>query len=154
GFFIQSYHMMLKHERNRFVGNFDAFLLHDELSVVNEPCYFYQFMEHAGHHNLQYLSETDFSKVFPLDLPAETAEWLREVARDLVDFEQYLDFFRHRSFRRTLLCRDSVTLNRNINPQSILNLYIGSDLEDSNCELAPDGAEKFRSANGVEFKTN
>lgn len=154
GFFITSYHTMLKRERSRFTGNFDAFLLHDELSVINEPCYFYQFMEHADRHGLQYLSETDFSKVMPSDLPEQTVAWLQRVSRDIVDHEQYLDILRNRSFRRTLICHKSVELKRMVNPERIMGLYFGCDLEDGDCALEADGTERFRGADDVVFSTN
>lgn len=154
GFFITSYHTMLKKERHRFTGNFDAFLLHDELSVINEPCYFHEFAEHAQRHSLQYLSETDFSIVMGQDLPVKTVEWMRKTARSLIDFEQYLDIMRNRSFRRTLICHDEIKLNRMLTPDRVKMLYIGSDLEDEDCQVLPDGTEKFRGADGVVFSTS
>ena len=41
---FRHYDEMLK---NDLKGTDDSFLLHDEISEVNDPVYFYEFVEHA-----------------------------------------------------------------------------------------------------------
>ena len=128
----------------RFAGHEeweDSTLLHDELSTINQPLYFHQFMEHAQQHSLQYLAEADFSQVMTHDLSDETVAKLHHMAHDTIELEQYLDFARHQTFRRTLLCHDHIDVQRTLRGEDIRNLYIASraQLVSDN-----DGNEYFR----------
>jgi hypothetical protein len=76
----------------------DAALYHDELAEHHEAVLFSDFAAHAARHGLRFLAEAD---VFEMDagvLPAE----LR--GAPVLEREQYLDFFKGRMFRQTLLC--------------------------------------------------
>jgi SAM-dependent methyltransferase len=76
----------------------DAALYHDELAEHHEAVLFSDFAAHAARHGLSFLAEAD---VFEMDagvLPEE----LR--TGDAPTREQYLDFFKGRMFRQTLLC--------------------------------------------------
>ncbi|MEO5724391.1 MAG: methyltransferase regulatory domain-containing protein [Ilumatobacteraceae bacterium] len=87
----------------RFAGNADwedSALLHDELSAINEPVYFHQFMQHAQQNNLQFLAEATFPQAMTHDLPIDTIAQLNEMAHDEIEFEQYLDYVRQQNFRR------------------------------------------------------
>src|SRR5206468_2401669 len=42
------------------IGTTDSRIAHDVISEVNDPVYFYQFVEHAQYHGLQYLGEAEF----------------------------------------------------------------------------------------------
>jgi methyltransferase-like protein len=69
--------------------------------------WFRDFAGHALRHGLQYLGEADSPKTFD---PA----MMEVAAADVIEREQYLDFFKLRRFRRTLLCRQEVALSRAI----------------------------------------
>jgi methyltransferase-like protein len=58
------------------------------------------FAAHAERHGLRYLAEADF---FEMTVPAELASAFAELD-DPIEREQYLDFFKGRLFRQTLLC--------------------------------------------------
>jgi SAM-dependent methyltransferase len=80
----------------------DPGLYHDELAEHHEAVLFADFAAHAERHGLRFLAEAD---VFEMDaglLPPELA------AADPVAREQYLDFFKGRMFRQTLLCHADV----------------------------------------------
>jgi SAM-dependent methyltransferase len=76
----------------------DAALYHDELAPHHEAVLFTDFVAHAARHGLAFVAEAD---VFEMDAGALP----RELAPDPIEREQYLDFFKGRRFRQTLLCR-------------------------------------------------
>ena len=80
----------------------DPALYHDELAPHHEAVLFADFAAHAGRHGLRFLAEAD---VFEMD-----ASVLPEPVDDPIDREQYLDFFKGRMFRQTLLCHADAEL--------------------------------------------
>ena len=84
----------------------DGGLAHDDLSEVNHPLYFRDFVAHAAAHGLQYLGDTSIDRMFD---PRGLLAWLPD---DRLEREQYTDFLYLRSFRHTLLCREEVPLAR------------------------------------------
>ncbi|HEX5616818.1 MAG TPA: class I SAM-dependent methyltransferase [Solirubrobacteraceae bacterium] len=75
----------------------DPALYHDELAPHHEAILFTDFVDHAGRHGLDFLAEADVFEMQASGLPAEYA------AGDVIAREQYLDFFKGRMFRQTLL---------------------------------------------------
>jgi SAM-dependent methyltransferase len=78
----------------------DSSLFHDELAERHTAVLFADFAAHAERHGLRYLAEADF---FEMTVPAELASAFAELD-DPIEREQYLDFFKGRLFRQTLLC--------------------------------------------------
>jgi methyltransferase-like protein len=147
--FLNTYITFLKRKSDQAAENKDAFLIHDELSDVNQPTYFYQFVAHAARHELQYIIESNLPSVMPGNLPAGVGDKVRSMAKNIIDMEQYMDFLRGRTFRETLLCHQHIRLDRHIRPERLSSLHIASrvkpvspvpDIE----SLAPEG---FRTAN-------
>jgi methyltransferase-like protein len=91
-----------------------ASILYDELSPVNEPVFFHEFMRRAGEAELQYLAEADLRGSTPAGLPPAVVRQIRDLAADLTSVEQYMDFLINRTFRQTLLCRKEVVLTRSL----------------------------------------
>jgi methyltransferase-like protein/SAM-dependent methyltransferase len=89
----------------------DEYIFHDYLEDVNQPFYFYEFIERAEAKQLQYLGESCFN-VNADDLPAEAQGTLRLLSQNRVNFEQYVDFLKNRTFRRTLLVHEAIALDR------------------------------------------
>lgn len=130
----------------------DSLFLHDELEVVNEPCYFHEFLEQTARHGLGYVAEADFSTGLPASLPDETAANLLALAQPNGESGQYLDFVVNRTFRRSLLCHKEVALTPAIEMDVLDTLYFaahvqgqlaeGTDPEDASVVFAaPDGAK-------------
>jgi SAM-dependent methyltransferase len=80
----------------------DPALFHDELAPHHEAVLFADFASHAARHGLRFLAEADVFEMDASPLPEE----LR--AGDELEREQYLDFFKGRMFRQTLLCHADV----------------------------------------------
>lgn len=101
----------------------DSYLVHDHLGEVNEPCYFFEFIEHAKKHQLAYLSDTEIADMYPSNLPPGLAEEMSKI-NDMVSCGQYLDFIRNQRFRCTLLCHEAATLNRSLFTSQIKSFYL------------------------------
>jgi methyltransferase-like protein len=104
----------------------DALLFHDDLADTNQAFYFHEFAALAGRYALQFLAEAEAAETRMWRQPAAVAEALETLSGDIVLKEQYLDFLVCRRFRKTLLCRDSVQLNRDPGPQSVRQFLIAS----------------------------
>src|SRR5215813_2620286 len=104
-----------------------SLLYHDRIGTVSTPAYFFQFVEHAAKHELQFLGEADFSELQYHIYPRETVELLERMASESVLLkEQYLDFLKCRRFRQTLLCHADVRLNREPDPRCLRDMFIAS----------------------------
>jgi methyltransferase-like protein/2-polyprenyl-3-methyl-5-hydroxy-6-metoxy-1,4-benzoquinol methylase len=99
------------HEEFRMLSVSDeSYLFHEQLEEVNEPVYFHQFADQIAKHDLQYLCEVEQSNLQFERYPPQIAEVLSKM--EIIEREQYLDFFTKRTFRQTLMCHREVTLNR------------------------------------------
>jgi SAM-dependent methyltransferase len=129
----------------------DSYLFHEHLEADNRPVYFHEFVARAAGHGLRYVGEAQPTTVMPGEFPAEVEATLRRMADDEVQFEQYLDFLRNRTFRRTLLCHDGVVLRREYAAGSLRGLLLasGSDLVEDPGPLDGPGIAKFRNPRGA-----
>lgn len=116
----------------------DSIFLHDDLEENNQPFYFHEFMARAHKHGLQFLCEAQLSRSVPANLPDEVAGMLRKMSADVIEMEQYMDFLRNATFRRTLLVHEGVEINRTLAPNPLLfeRLYIGT-------KASPKGGDKL-----------
>jgi methyltransferase-like protein len=124
---------------------------HDILADVNDPCLFTEFAVHAARHGLQYLAEADFASVLPSNLVPPVAEQLAELAGNPIEIEQYMDFVRGRTFRRTLLVHEHQRVERRLRPERLLSLAVASPAEpvSPSPSLAAAVAEQFRVPGGT-----
>jgi methyltransferase-like protein/SAM-dependent methyltransferase len=148
---MQSYHAFLQQYTQRDDSNF----LHDELEVVNDPLYFHQFVTHAEEHGLQYVGESEFSKMMLFDLPRTSLPMLQSLSSDRIEMEQYMDFLRNRTFRSTILCHQEVALQQQVDTADLVHYYVASNaiVEDRE-DLLGDSVEKFQTSMGVSISTN
>ena len=149
-----SYANFLREEAKLLSQVRDNYLLHDHLEVENNPVYFYEFINMANRHNLQYLADTSVSSMFTGNLPKETADKLQGLS-SLINIEQYMDFIRNRRFRRTLLCRKEQQIQRNIESSDIENFYLSTPLQPTEAiteqQISSQDAIQF-SFGGLDFK--
>lgn len=150
-----AYAAALREEFERISKGSPEVLYHDELGEVYEPVYFHQFIEHAGRYDLQFLCEAEFPEMQPKALTPSAREVLEKLSDDILLKEQYLDFMRGRSFRRTLLCHREAKLEHSTLPERVRPLFVS-------CIAAPDsrtpdfsaaGEESFRCGNGAAITT-
>ena len=89
------------------------------------------------------------------ELSPQVGQMLAKIAPDLLRREQFLDFLRNQTFRRTLLTHDSATLRRKVSPEPIFGLRVSTYAQPVN--PSPDEAssapETFRTTMGGALTT-
>lgn len=103
---------------------------HDYLSPESQPFWLHEVAASAAAHGLQYLGDADLQLMQMPAIPAPAPGWPRFPGPD-ADFltrEQYADIVLCRRFRRTLLCRAEVNLDRSLPPDSVRRFELASPL--------------------------
>jgi methyltransferase-like protein/cyclopropane fatty-acyl-phospholipid synthase-like methyltransferase len=150
-----TYARLLKDEAELLRGNADTYVFHEHLEEVNHPLYFHEFMGRAAAKGLQFLGEA-WIHTRLVSLAPEVQSTLRDLSEDLIQLEQYVDFLRNRTFRRTLLVHADVLLNRAPDPGTAARLQASAlarpvgTLPDAR---SPDTAEFVTDA-GITLSTN
>jgi methyltransferase-like protein len=151
------YHMLLKQEFERVLTYPDAGFFHDDLSPINQPVYFSEFIDHATRYGLQYLAEANILAMAEDTYPPQVAAVLNNLdPNDVITREQYLDFLKCRAFRQTLLCHRSVPLDRVHQSACLGDLYVGAELRplSPSPDVASGVAEAFQGPRGAEIETD
>ena len=142
-----AYGLLLQQELARLTSSRDDFVRHDLLGDDNQPFYFHEFIQLAASANLQYLSGPILAQMLASNLPPKIQELLRKVGNDPIVLEQYMDFVRNQSFRRTLLCHAGVRLNRALTPDLLRRFYYTSLIrkpEAGTLQLQPGVVHEFK----------
>lgn len=142
-------------ECRKLLARRDGSLGHDELSAVYEPVHFHEFAREASLRGLQYLAEADFLDNIEIR-PAPAGAGIQEVRQHdgIVAREQYLDFFRFRRFRQTLLCHREAAIDRTPGPARIAKLYAASPARSvSGGPDSPGTVERFEGLRGAAVET-
>ena len=153
----EAYHLILKRELHQVLTSPSSALFHDHLSAVNQPVYFYEFIEHAARHKLQYLSEANLWAMHIGSYPPSMSVLLSDLdSADVIAREQYNDFVECRPFRRTLLCHSGVTLDRSLQSERLYGLRFAGDIRPSAAipDLRSESPETFQGPAGAELETS
>ena len=121
------YAEMLRTEAGLLAQQPDHYLRHDHLEETNRQFYFHEFMQEAAKSGLQYVGDASVSSMFLGNMPTKVAEKLQAV-NDVVRTEQYMDFINNRRFRSTIMCKNTVKLNRALNAEDIKKFYLNFKL--------------------------
>jgi methyltransferase-like protein/2-polyprenyl-3-methyl-5-hydroxy-6-metoxy-1,4-benzoquinol methylase len=140
-----AYSLLLRAEMERLAVTPDNYLLHEHLESVNEPIYFHEFAEAAAAADLQFMAEAQSGARWMETLGPEVDRTIRKLARDVVEYEQYLDILRNRTFRQSLLCHKNVTLDRDLKTKHVRRMYVASG-------VVADGPVNVRSDEVVNFR--
>ncbi|MGD9563686.1 MAG: methyltransferase regulatory domain-containing protein [Pyrinomonadaceae bacterium] len=119
-------------------------IFHDDLSSMNRPFYFHEFVKIIKPHGLQFLSEVD-AYWAESNLRPEIAAKIDELGDDIVRREQFTDFIRGRPFRSSLVCRADITLDRSPTAEILRSFYVASQVEpqSEDLDIRSGSAEKF-----------
>ncbi len=151
-------HHLAKEEFKKRLETPDASLFHDDLSPFWQPYYFHEFASLAGRHGMQYLAEAAYPDMQPTGLTEQALAALRSVERaGIVMYEQYLDFFKVRRFRQTLLCRQDVALQRPVDVSRMEKFHYSGPIQmvPVKDENAPPDTRAFKNGiNDVTVTTN
>lgn len=144
------YGAMLREEIAVLDSAAESYFLHEELEPENHPVYFTEFMRRATAANLQYVSESA-PMLTDAQMSTDIKQTLRSWSADDIQYEQYLDFVRNRTFRRSVLCHAGREVTHEPSPNAIPSLCLRA-----RCVVdadAPDakqpGVEVFRTLEGV-----
>jgi methyltransferase-like protein len=130
-------------------GHDPSYVFHEYLESFNTPLSFEQFAQRAGEAALQFVG--DASMVDPANLLTDEARReLSAIADDQVRCAQTLDFLRHRTFRRDVLCRQDQPIERWPQPAALKGLLVLGLAEpfDDQTGRADPSLQRFRNAKG------
>lgn len=105
-------------------ASWDEYVFHEYLAPHNQPVYFTDFVRRAAGHDLQFLGEAELSSMVPRNLGPRVEETLEQLAQTVVAVEQYMDFVRYRSFRKTLIVHRERNPQRDLGPHRLPGLRI------------------------------
>jgi methyltransferase-like protein/SAM-dependent methyltransferase len=150
------YRMVIEKQVEDVAARSDGAFYHDDLSAMNQPFYFHQFIADAARHGLQYLSEASIQDIQVAGFPAPTAAALNALGtQSIIAKEQYMDFLKGKQFRQTLICHQSKMLNRTPQPE-LLKLFFSTSSarpESENPNLRNQQVEAFMDKNGAAMRT-
>jgi methyltransferase-like protein/SAM-dependent methyltransferase len=107
------HNLLLKQELRIIEDTPDFYFWHEHFCGESNAFSFEDFDARVRAHGLQYLAEAKLASMLSRDLPPAGRQVIAAIP-DQIGREPYLDFFRHRAFRETLLCRADVPVDRRL----------------------------------------
>ncbi len=123
-----AYARFMREECDLLLGLSPDYLAHDHLEEVNEPFYFTDFMKMAHEASLQYVADASLSSMYLANFPEHVASEIIHT-EDLILREQYMDFFRNRRFRCSLLTHGNHQVIRDLDMLDVGTCYFASALK-------------------------
>ncbi len=105
---------LLGSEAQWLQGKAETYLIHEYFEGLNHPFYFRDFAARIAKHGLQYLGDALQNGMVAAESWAPFKSWMQANQDDLVRQEQYVDFVGNREFRRALICRGNMTVDRTL----------------------------------------
>lgn len=137
------FHKVVAQEFDRCVKYPDGGFYHDDLSPTNQPFYFWQFAEHAREFGLRFLAEAEFHEMKTDGLTPQVLQILQQLdPAKAVMREQYLDFFKGRAFRHTLVCHEETPLERPPAAKCVADMLVAAEVR--SVGVNADGSEDFK----------
>ncbi|MGL4553686.1 MAG: methyltransferase regulatory domain-containing protein, partial [Gemmataceae bacterium] len=147
---------VLAEESAAVTGQPDFYVYHEHLEEHNGAVYFRDFVGHAQRHGLQYLGEG--GKRYGADtLPPDLRQALLATSADLIEMEQYVDFLKNRSFRRTLLVHQEAAVRRETSVALLSTMSLSGlarPMSETPDLHSPRVTEEFRNDDDVGIETN
>jgi len=141
----------LKQEVSQLLDRSPSYLMHDYLEDNNSPVYFHEFMSHVSRYQLQYMADADLYTMLGSTL-TEAAEAELDKFDDLVDYEQYLDYFYVRYFRTSLLCHEQIDIVRDLELEKLRQWYFCAQLKcQHEIDLYSTDAQEFTDQSGASY---
>ncbi len=150
------YGQLLRETSTRLSKFQDYYLTHEYLERENEAVQFHEFVNRVHVHGLEYLAEVELSAMLTNFLAPEVVGIIGKLAKNFVEYEQYLDFLRARTFRQSLLVHSTAPINRQIDTERLAPLYVFPTFVSSVAisEFRPDnGLLKLSTIQGQQVET-
>jgi methyltransferase-like protein/SAM-dependent methyltransferase len=150
---VDYYIAAIRSQFERTLKYTDEAFFHDDLSEVNQPFYFHEFMSAAERHGLQFLGEACANDLEAGKFTPQVMQRMSELggAPEVVR-EQYKDFVRGCAFRETLLCHREVEIAPELLVERVPKLYPSCDATPKEEEEDPSGQPTlFRRKGGLEM---
>jgi len=148
-----AYRSLIEEQLKRMEKRGPQVVYHDELSETYHPVHFFEFVEHARKHGLQYLSESMLPPATDPCYQPEMGRALESAAGgDILKQEQMLDFARMRTFRETLVCRAELVVRRGFAAEDLRRLLLASPATSTAGETP--GAMIFTLPGGIKMESN
>jgi len=147
------YNFCVQNEIQNFETLPDTSVFHDALAEINTPFYFSEFAKLLTDNGLQFLSEVELVTRSGQEIPQEAKKMLEGID-DIVQKEQYFDFFTGRVFRQTLFCHSDIKLTKTRDPSVMDDFYVASSLAavSAKPEYYTNKVEKFANIAGNEVQ--
>jgi SAM-dependent methyltransferase len=142
-----AYAQALLEERDKAAALSDPFLLHDLLEAHNQPCYVGDFLARAAAAGLAYVAEANLGAARSELYPPQVRQILASLP-DRASREQYIDFWRNRSFRETLLCRAEHEINEELDWSTVEDMRLSTNLQPLSGVDGKSGERFFAAAGG------
>ena len=151
----EPYRESVRAEMERIIAKDATLCFHDDFSDNNHPVYFSEFIKRASGYGLQFLAEAEPEDMEHADFAPDMREALHGIA-DAVEREQFYDFLTLRGFRRTLLCRDDLVLDRSQPADRLRKLHYAAALQSNVAltDLVTFAATEFTAQNGSSVTVN
>ena len=152
-----AYSVHLRSELQFLSRQADSYLFHEHLEENNEPLYFHQFVERAAQCDLAYLGDADPATMWSGAFSDSVREKLDEVKSDALQTEQYMDFLRNRMFRQTLLCRQGASIDRTLQPERVVDLFVAANVSpvgNTEVDETGDASIEYRGAPAITLSTS
>jgi methyltransferase-like protein/SAM-dependent methyltransferase len=131
----------------------DEAFFHDDLSEVNQPFYFHEFMSDAERHGLRFVGEARLNEIEAGKFTPQVMERMNELAgAPEVVREQYKDFIRGCAFRETVLCHQDLEISPDLLVEQVPKLYASCDAAPKEDEDPKIEASVFQRKGGMEMK--
>ena len=118
-----AYGQLIKDVSGKLALQKDFYLAHEYLERENDAVYFHEFVDRLRENDLDYLAEVELGSMLPNFLPADVVNVISQFAKTHIDYEQYLDFLRSRTFRQSIVIPTSAQPNRNISIDRLNGLH-------------------------------
>jgi SAM-dependent methyltransferase len=148
------YAQALREQIERMLRYSDALLFHDDLAEISTPFYFHEFIDHATRHELRFLAEADLADSQMRDVPQSAARLMATLGDDALAREQYMDFFRNRMFRQTLLCHSEAPVRRELDDHALERFAISSSARPHESEGAAPDERIYATPEGFSLTTS
>ncbi len=139
---------LIRQELARLHSLEDWQIVFEYLGPNPQPVYFQELCERAQSAGLQYVSEAVLSQTYPGEFSGGVQQELLYATKNVVDYEQAMDFLRNTSQRRTIFCRRDQQVRRTLRPELLQHFFVSSQWRPEDHEDPETGAQVFVHTNG------